>query len=187
MKITQLVSTYRWPMFLGGLLSMSILAQGILVYVATRPDAPRPMKDFYERSLSWDADAALLASSRDLGWRVRFELPGDTPLSPGMPRPVDVHIHDRDGAPLAGIAGDFEALRPADARQNQAGALTALPHLPGTYRTLVRLDARGLWDFRLNTTREGLRFVHSERVDVTAAGLRAGATAPAEAKGGARK
>ncbi len=172
MKLKDFISAYRWPLILGGLLGMSICAQGVLVFVATRPDAPRPIKDYYERSLSWDADAAVLAASRDLGWRVSFELPADTPHTPGMPRPVDVHVKDRDGAPLAGLSGDFQALRPADARHNQAGSLTALPHLPGTYRTLVRLDADGLWEFRLDTRREGLRFVHIERVEVSGKTLR---------------
>ena len=48
MKLLRLISEYRWPIYLGGLLSMSVVACGVLVWVATRPDSPRPIKGYYE-------------------------------------------------------------------------------------------------------------------------------------------
>ena len=177
-SIPALLSAYRWPMIIVGLLSMSIIAQGVLVYVATRPDVPRPMKNFYELSLQWDADAAELAASRDLGWHVRFELPKGTPLASNMPRPIDVHVQDRDGAPIPDLTGRLLALRPSDDRRNQEGVLTALPHIPGTYRTLIRLNDPGIWEFRLDTQRQGLRFVYLERVTLSADDVKAGTPRP---------
>jgi len=189
-NLRQALSYYRWPLYLGGILAMAVVAQGVLVYVATRPDAPRPIRDYYQKSLEWDADAAVLAASRQLGWTVRFDLPTDTPHTPGMPRPVDVIVADRDGAPVGQLSGQLQALRPADDRLGQAADLTAIPHRAGTYRTLLRLDQPGLWILRLDL-RQGagsqssgsqggrapdsesgrLRFVHSARVSLTASGL----------------
>jgi len=171
------ISQYRWPIYLGGILTMSVMAQGTLVYVATRPDVALPMRDYYQRSLEWDADAAVLAASRQLGWAVRFRVPTDAPHLPGSPRPVDILIHDRDGQPVLGLQGSLQALRPADSRLNQSGALTEIPHLPGTYRTLLRLDQPGLWDFRLEARRDALRFLHSARVSLAAATPASGAAA----------
>ena len=54
---------------------MSVTAYGVLAYIATRPGAPRPMAGYYERSLRWDEDSALLAASEQLGWQVRFDVP----------------------------------------------------------------------------------------------------------------
>lgn len=168
MTLRSALSTYRWPIYLGGLLGMSVMAQGVLVYVATRPDAPRPIGNYYQRSLSWDADAAVLEASRALGWSVRVEVPGDTPHAAGMPRPVDVRVLDRDGDPVAGLAGQLHVLRPSDARLSQSGTLTEIPHRPGTYRTLVRLDLPGLWEFRLDARQGSQRFVHTQRLNVSA-------------------
>lgn len=166
MTLRRAISHYRWPMYLGGILTMSVVAQGILVYVATRPDAPRPIRDYYQRSLAWDVDAAVVEASRQLGWSVDFAVPTGVPHAAGMPRPVDVSVQDRDGVPVQGLSGQLQALRPSDARLNQVGVLTEIPHLPGTYRTLMRLDAPGVWELRVEARQGSQRFVHSQRFEL---------------------
>jgi hypothetical protein len=178
MKFFRLVSEYRWPIYLGGLLAMSVVASGVIVWVATRPDTPRPIKGYYEAARSWDADEAVAEASRQLGWTVRYELPSDVPHTPGMPRPVDVRVADRDGNPVPGLAGRLFAIRSSDTRLNQSGELTALPQTPGGYRTLVRIDAPGAWELRIDVRRDALRFVHAARMTVPAE--------PAVPEGGSR-
>ena len=173
MKILRVLSEYRWPIYLGGLLTMSIVSSGVIVWVATRPDSPRPMRGYYEAARSWDADEAVEDASRQLGWTVQYELPADVPYIAGMPRPVDVRVADRDGRPVTGLTGSLFAIRPSDTRLNQAVELVALPQSPGSYRTLVRLDAAGAWEVRLDARQGALRFVHAARL-----------TVPAEAAGG---
>lgn len=163
MRIGRLLSEYRWPLYLGGLLVMSIVACGVLVWVATRPDSPRPIRGYYEAARAWDADEAVAAASRDLGWSVRYELPAGIPHFPGMPRPVDVRVADRAGGPVAGLSGHLFAIRPADGRLNQTGELVGIPQEPGSYRTLVRLDEPGAWELRLDVRQGELRFVHAAR------------------------
>jgi len=164
MTLLRTISEYRWPIFIGGHLTMSLVACGVLVYVATRPDVPRPIQGYYESARSWDADRAVEDASRALGWTVRFALPADVPHLPGMPRPVDVTVTDRDGRPVAGLAGQVVAIRPADARLNQRAALVAVPS--GGYRALVRLDEPGAWDLRLDTHQQAQRFVLTTRFAV---------------------
>lgn len=168
MTLWRLISDYRWPIFIGGHLTMSIVASGVLVYVATRPDVPRPIQGYYESARSWDADRAVEESSRALGWSVRFDLPAGVPHVAGMPRPVDVTVTDKDGRPVSGLSGQLVAVRPADARLNQRGDLVAVPNAPGTYRTLVRLDEPGAWDLRLDARQQAMTFVHTSRVTVPA-------------------
>jgi hypothetical protein len=167
-KFLKLLSEYRWPIYIGGLLTMSVVASGVIVWVATRPDAPRPIKGYYEAARAWDADEAVEQASRQLGWTVSYALPSDVPHFAGMPRPVDVRVADRDGKPVSGLAGHLLAVRPSDARLNQSGELTALPQAPGTYRTLVRLDLPGEWELRIDTRQDSLRFVHVARMTVPA-------------------
>lgn len=168
MSFVRLISDYRWPIIIGGHLTMSVVASGILVYVATRPDVPRPIEGYYESARTWDADEAVVAASRDLGWTVRYELPAGVPHVPGSPRPVDVTVVDRQGQPVSNLTGQLLAVRPSDSRLNQRGTLVALPTQAGAYRTLVRLDEPGTWELRLDTTQDAMRFVHAARVTVAA-------------------
>jgi hypothetical protein len=169
MRFFRVVSEYRWPIYLGSLLAMSVIACGVLVWVATRPDTPRPIKGYYEAARAWDADEAVEEASRQLGWTVRYEFPADIPHFAGMPRPVDVHVADRDGTPVSGLVGRLFAIRPSDTRLNQSGELVAIPQEAGRYRTLVRLDEPGTWELRIDTRQQALRFVHAARLTVPAA------------------
>jgi nitrogen fixation protein FixH len=171
-KLLRTLSEYRWPIFLGGLLAMSVGASGVLVWVATRPDSPRPITGFYEAARAWDVDQAVAEASRQLGWTVQYELPSDVPHYRGMPRPVDVRVADRDGKPVSGLAGKLFAVRPADTRLNQSGDLTELPQQPGSYRTLVLLDEPGAWELRIDARQRALRFVHTARMTVPGGGDR---------------
>ena len=168
MKLFRLISEYRWPIIIGGHLTMSVVACAVLVYVATRPDAPRPIEGYYEAAEAWDVDEAVRDASRDLGWTVHYELPEGVPHYPGMPRPIDVSVADRQGEPVDGLAGQLVAIRPADGRLNQSGSLVAIPNAHGSYRTLVRLDEPGTWELRLDTRQQAMHFVHSTRVTLPA-------------------
>ena len=85
MKFFRLISEYRWPIYIGGHLTMSIVACAVLVWVATRPDAPRPIEGYYEAAQAWDADESVLDASRALGWTVTYDLPAGVPH---VPRPA---------------------------------------------------------------------------------------------------
>ena len=166
-EIRAWISGHRWPLYLAGILLMSITAQSIMVYYATRPNAPRPIEDYYQKSMDWDADRAIVAASLQLGWVVSVDVP-DLPHDADMPRPVDVVIRDREGQPVTGLAGDLVVIRPADGRLNTKGRLVELPHEPGRYRTLVALPAAGLWELNVDAARGDLRFVHQARVTLPA-------------------
>lgn len=167
MRVRAFISANRWPIFLGGLLTMPIIAYTILVYVATRPDAPRPIPDYYKRSLSWDADQALIEASRQLGWKVNLAIPKGAQYSVGRSRPVDLTVTDSAGQPVSGLVGRLVAIRPSDTRLNSDSALTELPHAPGHYRTLAQLGMPGIWELNLDTRRGDTRFAHSQRVTLT--------------------
>jgi nitrogen fixation protein FixH len=157
---------YRWPLFVGGLLAMSIGSQGVLVWFATRPDSPRPIANYYQKSLEWDAETAVIEASRQLGWKVTLDIPTGTELAVGARRPVDVTVADRYGYPVTELVGRLVAVRPADIRLNGESELVELPHRAGSYRTLAALTAPGLWELHLDTRRGDTRFVHTERVVV---------------------
>jgi hypothetical protein len=163
-KIIRFIVANRWPAFLGGILLMSITAHAILVFVATRGNAPRPVDRYYERSLEWDADAADVAASRELGWQVAFDIPGGDQYQITTVRPVDIIILDRDGKAVVGLTGRLVGQPPGDTSLLES-PLTELPHDPGHYRTLARL-APGIWKLSIDAHLGDTHFVHTESVDV---------------------
>jgi hypothetical protein len=169
-KLPGWISHYRWPLYLMGLLVLAISAQAVLVYFATRPDAPRPIKDYYRKSMEWDVESAVQEASNRLEWAVTVDIPSGQQYEGDMARPVDVQVKDRGGLPVSGLKGDLVALRPADTRMNTRGGLTELPHAPGTYRTLLRLPAPGFWEIAIDARQESLRFVHKVRIEIPADG-----------------
>jgi nitrogen fixation protein FixH len=157
---------------------MAIAAYAVLIYVATRPTAPRPIPRYYEASQQWDADEAAQEASRKLGWGITYDLPKGVPHVAGMPRPIDVRVVDREGRGVAGLTGRLFVIRPSDERQSQSAPLVGLPHQAGRYRALAVVDQPGAWEFRLDTRQDALRFVHAVRVTVE--------PDPAPGAGGAR-
>jgi len=166
MELLRFLSENRWPLYLSGLLAMAIAAYAVLIFVATRPNAPRPIPRYYESSQRWDADEAVEAASRQLGWNVSYELPADVPHVAGMPRPIDVRVVDRDGTGVTDLAGRLFVARASDERLSQSTQLIGLPHEPGRYRGLLHVDQPGTWEFRIDARKDGLRFVHAARVSV---------------------
>lgn len=166
--VRRFVSEFRWPLFLGGLLFMAIGAQAILVWVATRPDSPVPIADYYEKSLEWDAETAVIEASRQLGWRVELDIPTGKQFAVGARRPVDITVVDRYGDPVTGLAGRLVAVRPANIRLNGESELAEMPSQAGSYRTLAALPVPGIWELHMDASRGDTRFVHSERVVVPA-------------------
>jgi nitrogen fixation protein FixH len=165
-KLLLLVARNRWPLYLSGLLAMAIAAYAVLIYVATRPSAPRPIPRYYETAERWDVDEAAAEASRQLGWSVHYEIPKGVPHVAGTPRPVDVRVVDREGKGVTGLAGRLLVVRPSDQRRSQSAPLVGLPQEPGRYRALVVLDEPGAWELRIDAKQEGLRFVHAARVEV---------------------
>ena len=165
-KVFRFAVENRWPLYLSGLLAMAIAAYAVLIYVATRPSAPRPIPRYYETAERWDADEAAAEASRQLGWSVRYEIPKGVPHVAGTPRPVDVRVVDREGKGVAGLVGRLLVVRPSDQRRSQSAPLVGLPQEPGRYRALVVLDQPGAWELRIDAKQEGLRFVHAARVEV---------------------
>ncbi len=164
MKVIRFTVANRWPAFLAGILLMSITANGVLVFVATRGDAPRPLEGYYERSLAWDAEAADLAASRALGWSVRIEVPGGEPYQLAAVRPVDITVLDRDGRAVTGLAGRLVSQPPGDTSL-LGSPLTELPHAPGHYRTLARLGP-GIWRLSIDAHLGDTHFVHTQELNV---------------------
>ena len=96
MKMARVFSAYRWPIFIGLLLAMPIVASAVIVWVATRPDAPRPIDGYYEVwLLKPDASGMVSVGILDSADQGLYPLPAGIPLEE-FPV-VDVSIEEFDG------------------------------------------------------------------------------------------
>ncbi|MGE0556130.1 MAG: FixH family protein [Gemmatimonadales bacterium] len=127
-----------WPIALAGVLGLTVVANGVLVYQATRAGPAATEPDYYQRALDWDSTMAQARVNLELGWRVSGRLTGD-----GR---VELAVSDRDGAPiaLARIDGEGFALAGGDAYR-----LSLAPIGDGNYEGRLGDRRAGLHEIRL--------------------------------------
>jgi nitrogen fixation protein FixH len=136
-----------WPIGIALVILAFFTIDGALVFTAFRDKATAPEENYYDKAIHFDQLRASSIRSSEAGWKAQV-LVAEAPLV-GMPRRVDVTVHDRSGKPVVGLLGSLTAVRPADARLSSTGALVEVPGEQGTYRLLLKLPARGLWEFQL--------------------------------------
>lgn len=137
-----------WPIGIVMVILAFFTIDGALVFTAFRDKATVAEDNYYEKGVHFDQLRASTVRSSEAGWKAELAI-ADAPLA-GMPRRVDVVIRSRFGTPVPGLQGTLTAVRPADARLTTSGTLLEVPGEPGTYRLLLKLPARGLWEFQLD-------------------------------------
>lgn len=137
-----------WPIGIAVVVMAFVAIDGALVLTAFRDTAVAAEEGYYDKALAYDRSRVAVLRSSEAGWKAAVAV-ADTPL-PGMPRRVDVVIHDRLDQPVTGLVGTLTAVRPADARLSNSGALLEVPGEPGAYRLLLKVPVRGLWEFQLD-------------------------------------
>jgi hypothetical protein len=146
-------AAHRWPLGLGLVLFLTVVANIVVYRLATRRDALAIEPDYYRQAVAWDSTQAVAARSRALGWRLTASLGGIA----GGRAPFAATLRDDAGAPVSGALVRVEvfAVARADERLDTTLAETA----PGRYA--VALPAvRAEWhEVRLTAGRAGDRFV----------------------------
>jgi hypothetical protein len=137
-----------WPIGIVLVVLAFVSIDGALILTAFRDKTIAPEEGYYEKALDFDRGRAPVLRSTDAGWKAAVAV-ADAPL-PGMPRRVDVVVRDGQGNPVTGLVGTLTAVRPADARLSNSGSLLEVPGEQGAYRLLLKVPARGLWEFQLD-------------------------------------
>ena len=155
MKRHRLPPHIAWPMFIVGLLSMSVATVVITVVAARSDGGPQVIDDYYQKAVNWDETAALQAASDALGWQADIVIPS----SPGnaTASPVEIILLDREGQPITDAQGTIRASRPHRADVVAERPLT-VTETPGLYREAFPINQAGLWDFEIIAVQDSLRF-----------------------------
>jgi hypothetical protein len=153
-----------WPIGIVLVILAFVTLDAALIATAFRDSATAPEEQYYEKALQYDRLHASSLRSTEAGWSAGVSV-APVPL-PAMPRRVDVVVRDKQGQPVTGLLGTLTAVRPADARLSNSAALLEVPEEQGTYRLLLKVPARGLWEFQLDARKAGEDYRMIIRQDV---------------------
>ncbi len=153
-----------WPLFVGGLLVLGIL-WGIGVVVASQIDGgAEVIEDYYEKAVNWDERAALLASSKALGWEAHLEVrPAASPEEPPF---LVLRVVDAEENPVTALSGTVKALRPQKAKAVRTLPIFEDPSNPGFFLMAFPEASTGLWDFEVDVRKDTLRYYASLRKEL---------------------
>jgi nitrogen fixation protein FixH len=157
-----------WPIAVVAVLAITVLANVVVLWVASDPDAEAVEPDYYRKAVAWDSTRVERARNLALGWRL------DATVGPlgGGGAEVRARLADAAGAPLAGATVELEAIHnriaahPVHAVLFPAGGAGGEA---GVYAAAVPLARPGLWELRFTVRRGSDRFTVDRRLDVALA------------------
>lgn len=142
-----------WPITVAGVLCVTVVANGVLLYEATKGDGNSYEADYYRKAVEWDSTAAQSRRNASLGWRLVGSLDRNGAISVQLLGPA--------GDPLDSARISLEGFAVAHA----SGAFSAqlMPSPDHRYGASVRLDHPGLHEVRFTVLRGADRFTETLR------------------------
>lgn len=151
-------SARAWPLAIAGVLGVTVIANGYLIYQANDRDAAVVEPDYYRKALAWDSTLAERRHDADLGWRIEASI---GPVGRGAD--VRARLTDRDGRAIEGASVVVHAIHNLDAGHP---VVATLPDAgDGLYVARLPLRFAGLWELRFAVTRRGEHFTADARCD----------------------
>jgi nitrogen fixation protein FixH len=117
------IKSNPWPWFIGGLLMTVVIANAIMLTIATGTPPILEDEDAYESSLTYDQVIAAREAARALNWRAEVQQ---------IDGRLEWRMLDAQAQPVRGLAGQL-MLRRADTQQHDR-TLTLAEAKPGVYR-----------------------------------------------------
>jgi nitrogen fixation protein FixH len=150
----------KWPMVIGGLLTVHVLASLFFVYLATSNPSFAVEEDYYQKALAFDEKRAQEARNRALGWTLDATI--ERGARAGEPAALIAHLADRSGTPLAGASVAVEAFPIARADHILRAELRAGPD--GDYHCSLPVRRGGRWELRFDVHLGDERFTNTSRL-----------------------
>jgi nitrogen fixation protein FixH len=157
-----------WPVAIVGVLGVTVVANGILLWAASDPQGSALEPDYYARGVRWDSTLAARRASDALGWSGEARVIA----RPGEELEIRVALEDAAGAPLDGATVRIEAIHNAEAATPWHATLEARG--AGVYAARIASRRAGLWEVRVEAARTAAsgaleRYLAVERTEATRA------------------
>lgn len=151
----------RWPLFLAGLLGLSLLGHAAMLTLVLNDPNFRVEPDYYRKGLAWDEHQDQARKNHKLGWQpeARLHLQGDGSL-------LELTLRDGEGEPLDGARVVVRVFHNAHA--NQIVQVELEGQGAGHYAAVLPLAKPGLHTIRAEVIRGGDRFTCELKRDLGA-------------------
>lgn len=162
MRIPKLPPRIGWPLFIIGLLSISISASVYTLFAAHSDGGASVVNNYYEKGKQWNARMDKKKAGKAITMDVDVvHAPENEAL-----QAVTLTIRDAEtGAPVS-LSGSLKARRPDRSGVQASVPLASKDNAPGVYRQMLPLPARGLWDLEVEATYNGRTLLKSVRVEL---------------------
>jgi nitrogen fixation protein FixH len=137
------------PWALCGIFAVFLIANGVMLYFATRSWTGLATDNAYEKGLAYNAAIAAAETQAALGWQVEVT----AGLGAETAAWVEVAVTDREGRPVVAEQVRARFVRPTHVGYDRDAALTAYD--AGRYRGEVELPLAGQWDLRVRIEHAG--------------------------------
>ncbi len=146
------------PWALVGIFVVFLIADSVMVYLASRTWTGLETQNAYEKGLAYNETIAAAEAQAALGWRVDIE----AGLADEGEAWVEVRLEDRGGRPIAAQQVSARLVRPTSEGHDREAILTALGG--GRYRGKIELPLPGVWDLDVRIEHAGDIYHASRRV-----------------------
>jgi nitrogen fixation protein FixH len=150
----------RWPVAITLVLG-TVVAANIWVAMKAGSDPSFAIEpDYYKKAIAWDSAMSQARTNAALGWRVA---PSLAAFSADSGAALRVVVTDADGRPVRDARVTVEAM--FNARASVVFTAQLLPDGHDAYVTQLPVDRAGVWEMRLDMTKDGARFMTVARLD----------------------
>lgn len=148
-----------WPIGIIAILGASVAANIVMMRIANNDPSFAVEPDYYRKAVFYDSTMAQTHRNLDLGWNVQTSADS---IVQGKPTRLRVVLRDERARPVLGAVVQATVL--FNARANDLTTATLTDEGTGVYSATLPINAPGVWEVRVNATRDTSHFTSSTRL-----------------------
>lgn len=148
-----------WPIGIVAILGASVAANMVMMRIANNDPSFAVEPDYYRKAVFYDSTMAQTHRNLDLGWDVQTSADS---IVQGKPTRLRVVLRDERARPVLGAVVQASVL--FNARANDLTTATLTDEGTGVYSATLPINAPGVWEVRVNATRDTSHFTSSTRL-----------------------
>ncbi|MFN7628044.1 MAG: FixH family protein [Pirellula sp.] len=145
-KITERRAARFWTSFILGLMAINLGVAAMAIWMAVGDPSFRPMPEYGEHAIDWQARKNLQSRSDALNWKTNVE-------RSAIPQGIVVQLVDANGDPVVGCTGSIHAYHFTRANAHQKVKVAPVADRPGCYIAPMDVSLDGRWQVTIELER----------------------------------
>lgn len=139
-------AAWMWGAFILGLMAINLGVAGMAVYMAVGDPSFKPLPNYSQEAIDWQARKDQQTASDRLGWTTIIE-------RSTTPNGILVRIRDRSGQPISGGTGTLSAYHFTRVAEHRRVDLVERQGSPGEYFAPIDVSRDGRWQLSIEIDR----------------------------------